>query len=182
MKYLISYFQTFPRPGPSKAARSLTIERSGWRRCRLEPVRLCLVLGLSARIIGAASFEGRLLDDSTGEPLVARVAVTDGNGKLVEVEGQHSHVQYLDKRWCYVNGSFRLQMPNSGASVEIRRGLETRPEFAAVTNDGTAQPIVRTFRLRRWIDMRREGYVCGDMFMPMRPPPRKPISRCWPRI
>ena len=127
------------------------------------PARLWLILGLSARLTAAASFEGRILDDATGEPSAARVAVTDGNGKFVEIEGKHSHVQYLDKRWCYVNGSFRLQIPDSGASLEIHRGLETRPESAAIARGETRQPIKKTFRLRRWIDMRRSGYLSGDV-------------------
>jgi hypothetical protein len=125
--------------------------------------RLWLILGLSARLAAASSFEGRILDDATEAPSAARVAVTDGNGKFVEIEGNHSHVQYLDKRWCYVNGSFRLQIPDSGASLEIRRGLETRPESVTISKSETRQPIPKTFRLRRWIDMRRNGYLSGDV-------------------
>ena len=50
--------------------------------------------------------EANIVDDATDEPLAARVAVTDSEGKFVEIEGKHDHVQYLDKRWCYVDGSF----------------------------------------------------------------------------
>ena len=90
-------------------------------------------------------------------PLAARVAVTDPDGKFVEIEGRHEHVQYLGKRWCYVDGAFALTIPASGAQIEIRRGLETLPLTAKLTAGE------KTFRLKRWIDMRSKGYVNGDI-------------------
>jgi hypothetical protein len=122
------------------------------------------MLGITVLLTNAATrFEGRILDDATGEPLAARVAVTNSYGKFVEIEGQHPHVQYLDKRWCYVKGSFALAVPDSGASIEIRRGLETRPISFDLTKRQTGPTIQKTFRLRRWIDMRRNGYLNGDV-------------------
>ncbi len=109
----------------------------------------------------AASTEGRLearvVDDVTGTPLAARVAVTNPDGKFVEIEGKHAHVQYLGKRWCYVEGAFAVTIPAPGAQIEIRRGLETLPLTA------TLAAGARTFRLKRWIDMRGKGYVNGDI-------------------
>jgi hypothetical protein len=133
------------------------------RSFHLHALGFCLLLGLPARLGAATAFEGRIVDDATGKPVAARVAVTDANGKFVEIEGQHAHVQYLNKRWCYVSGLFRLQIPAAGASLEIRRGLETRPESLTLSKGETSQPIQKTFRLRRWIDMRRNGYLSGDV-------------------
>jgi hypothetical protein len=104
--------------------------------------------------------EARVVDDANGAPLAARVAVTNPDGKFVEIEGNHAYVQYLGKRWCYVDGSFALAIPASGAQIEIRRGLETRPLSAAIAAGASGQ---KTFRLRRWIDMRSKGYVNGDI-------------------
>ena len=107
--------------------------------------------------------EARIVDDATGEPLAARVAVTNPDGKFVEIEGRHEHVQYLGKRWCYVDGSFALTIPESGAQLEIRRGFETRPLSADDhAGDASGKTIQKTFRLRRWIDMRSKGYLSGD--------------------
>ena len=67
--------------------------------------------------------EASVVDDATGEPSAARIAITDAQGKFVEIEGKHEHVQYLDKRWCYIDGSFALAIPADGASIEVRRGF-----------------------------------------------------------
>src|SRR5512136_2775328 len=71
--------------------------------------------------------EATIVDDQTGTPLAARVHATDGCGRLIEVAGSHSHVEYLGKRWCYVDGSFSLPLPDGGVELELWRGLETRP-------------------------------------------------------
>ena len=57
----------------------------------------------------------RIVDDASGQPLAARVAATHPDGKPLEVDGRHEHVQYLGKRWCYVDGSFTLAVPACGS-------------------------------------------------------------------
>ena len=119
---------------------------------------------LCGAVAGAAArLEARVVDDATGEPLAARVAATNPEGKFLEIEGRHEHVQYLGKRWCYVDGSFTLALPEAGALLEIRRGLETRPLSVKVAGDARGKAIQKTFRLRRWIDMRGKGYFNGDL-------------------
>lgn len=118
------------------------------------------MLGCRASAAGAGGrLEAKVVDDATGTPLAARVAVTNPDGKFVEIEGKHEHVQYLGKRWCYVDGSFAVAIPASGATIEIRRGLETLP----LSEKLSAKAAQKTFRLRRWIDMRSKGYVSGDI-------------------
>jgi hypothetical protein len=107
--------------------------------------------------------EARIIDDASGEALAARVAVTNPDGKFVEIEGRHEHVQYLGKRWCYMDGSFALTIPQGPVQLEIRRGFETRPLSATIAGNPSGKSIQRTFRLRRWIDMRRQGYANGDV-------------------
>ena len=107
--------------------------------------------------------EARIVDDADGKPLAARVCVTDGDGEALEIEGPHTHVQYLGQRWCYVDGSLSVRIPGSGAVVAIRRGFETRPVSEKVASAAAAGTIAPTFRLRRWIDMRGKGYVSGDV-------------------
>ncbi len=106
------------------------------------------MVGSCARSARAGTrLEARIVEDATGEPLAARVAVTNPDGKFLEIEGRHEHVQYLGKRWCYVDGSFALTIPEAGAKLEIRRGLETRPLSATITNDASGPSIQKTFRL-----------------------------------
>jgi hypothetical protein len=104
----------------------------------------------------------RIVDDADGGPLAARVSVTDGEARPLEIDGSHAHVQHLGRRWCYVDGSFSVALPASGAAVEIRRGFETRPVSEKVRR-GVSGTVDRTFRLRRWVDMRGRGYVSGDI-------------------
>lgn len=109
----------------------------------------------------ADRLEARILDDKTGQPVAATLALTDGEGKQLEIEGKHSHVEYLGKRRCYVDRAFVLNARPSRLVVELRRGLETLPLKTEVdlAQRGT-EPL--TFRLRRWMDMRELGYLSGD--------------------
>ena len=121
------------------------------------------MLGLSVQFsTGATRLEGRIVDDATGQLLAARVAITNPDGKFAELDGEHAHVQYLDKRWCYVDGVFSLTLPETGVVVEIRRGFETRPLNVTIASSTNGTAIQKTFRLRRWIDMRQKGYFNGD--------------------
>jgi len=123
-----------------------------------------LTLGCRAPAASAgARLEARVVDDATGAPLAARIAVTNPDGKFIEIDGKHAHVQYLSKRWCYVDGSFTLAIPASGATIEIRRGLETLPLSATIPGGASGKATQKSFRLRRWIDMCRQGYFNGDM-------------------
>ena len=68
------------------------------------PAGLCLThSGPFARAAGWLT--AQVVDDATGAPLAARVAVTDGTAPR-GIEGKHEHVQQLNKRWCYVDGAF----------------------------------------------------------------------------
>ncbi len=119
-------------------------------------------MGLPLSAGAAARLEANVVDDASGQPLAARVAVTDVHGKFVEIAGRHEHVDYLGKRWCYVDGSFALTIPEDGVSLEIRRGFETLPLSAKIAGGGSKK-VEKTFRLRRWIDMGSRGYVNGDI-------------------
>jgi hypothetical protein len=100
------------------------------------------ILGLT---MVPASHAGRLqanvLDDATGQPVAARVAITDAGGNFVEIAGDHAHVRYLDKRWCYVDGGFTARLPDSDVILEIRRGLETLPVKADIARSSSAKTL-----------------------------------------
>lgn len=122
-----------------------------------------LAAGFAGEMARAARLEARVVDGSSGAPLAARVAVTDSLGRFVEIDAAHAHVEYLGKRWCYVDGSFSLTVPPDGASLEIRRGLETLPLSATLTGGAGDETVQKTFRLHRWIDMASKGYANGDI-------------------
>jgi len=123
----------------------------------------CPAFGLAAPDPASTRLEARILDDATGQPLAARVAITNADGKFLEIEGDHAHVQYLGKRWCYVDGTFAVSIPASGADIEIRRGFETRPLSETILCDASGKIIQKEFRLRRWSNLGQKGYVNGDI-------------------
>jgi hypothetical protein len=128
-------------------------------------IAICLffaaILLFSWRGWGLERLEGRIVDDQTGQPLAATLVLSDGEGKALEIEGRHSHVQYLGKRRCYVDGTFALNALPARMKVEVRRGLET---FPLNTDIDFSKPESKnlTLRLRRWINMREQGYSSGD--------------------
>jgi hypothetical protein len=129
---------------------------------RLTGTSVCTALLLLCyRISALDRLEGRVLDDKTGMPVAATLVLSDGDGKPLEIDGKHAHVQYLGKRRCYIDGAFVLSARPSRMTVELRRGLETLPLKTQVdlTNHGSD---ALTFRLRRWIEMRDLGYQNGD--------------------
>lgn len=110
---------------------------------------------------GSRLFEGSVVDDATGQAVAARVAITNAHGKFVEIRGDHAHVEYLGKRWCYVNGRFSVEVPDAGTRIEIRRGFETLPlegPLPWLPAGGGA-----TFRLHRWINLSEQGWLNGDI-------------------
>jgi len=123
---------------------------------------LCLAI-MTSSADAALRLEAHVVDDATGDPLAARVAVSDAEGKIVEIAGRHDHVEYLGKRWCYVDGSFALTVPAEGVSLEIRRGFETLPVSTRIGGKALRKKIEKTYRLHRWINLAGQGYVNGDI-------------------
>jgi hypothetical protein len=111
---------------------------------------------------GARPLTARIVDDATGAALAARVAVTDTHGQPVEI-AEAEQVQSLGKRWSYVDGAFTVEVPTGGVTIEIRRGLETRPIVERIPGGLSEEPAVKTFRLRRWANLRERGFVSGDL-------------------
>jgi hypothetical protein len=125
-----------------------------------------LLLLLTYRISGSDRLETRIVDDKTGHPIAATVVITDAEGKVIEIEGKHPHVEYLGKRRCYVDGAFSLASRPTRLTIELRRGLETLPLRAEVDlAQKRSEPL--TFRLQRWIEMRDQGYLSGDTHVHM---------------
>ena len=118
---------------------------------------------ITASLIGGQSvcqgkFVAQIVSQETGEPVAATVRLTDEAGALVEIEGEHAHVEYLQLRWCYVDGEIQVERPDSeGLNMTIRRGLETIPLETTIGNEPE-----QVFRLKRWINMKEEGYISGD--------------------
>jgi hypothetical protein len=124
---------------------------------------LSLILPVSLFVLGAwhqgpSSVRVDLFDTSSGEPTAASVSVTDESENPLEIEGGHSHVDYLDRRWCYVDGTFVVRTSAKSIKLDVRRGPETIPVSRTVqVSEGPLK-----IEMQRWINMNDRGYTSGD--------------------
>jgi hypothetical protein len=117
----------------------------------------CLLLTASCN--RQINYEYTIIDDISGEQLAARVSVTDRYGQSVHIEGVHTDVEYLGKKWCYTDGHVSVTVAGKGGVLEVRRGPETIPVKISLDN-GPAQSEVK---LHRWTDRHQMGYLNGDI-------------------
>jgi len=110
---------------------------------------------------GEKGFRGRIVSAETGLPIAATVSVTSGNGLDVNLDGVYEYVNYLGKKRWYVDGAFSVTTREDSLYIEIRHGLETIPVKALIDLSGS-DSMVKEFRLKRWINMAKMGYYCGD--------------------
>ena len=62
--------------------------------------------------------------------------------------------------WC-VPGPFEMALPPGEWEIAVRRGLEHLPLFDTITLK-PGEAAQRTYRPRRWVDMRKLGWFSGD--------------------
>ena len=100
-----------------------------------------------------------ITDDLTGGLLAARVSVTDRYGQSLHIDGVHTDVEYLGKKWCYTDGQFSVTVPCKGGVLEVRRGPETIPVKISLDS----RPAKSEVKLHRWTDRHKMGYLNGDI-------------------
>jgi hypothetical protein len=122
------------------------------------PLALALVTGLGARSAVAAPVRGQIVDDASGKTVAARAYLCRGDEPLLP-PGFSSYSQG-DERHFLVPGEFALDLEPGRYRLRIERGLEYIP--VEVDLD-VPQDTMRTVRLRRWVDMSREGWYSADM-------------------
>jgi hypothetical protein len=100
-----------------------------------------------------------IVDDVSGEQLSARIAVIDNDGKAMSIDGNPTMIEYLNKHWCYTDGSFSITSGAENIELEVQRGFETLPVKVSVDKRKKNQVI----KLQRWTNMQQKGYMCGDI-------------------
>jgi hypothetical protein len=110
---------------------------------------------------GQVTFRGRVIDAETQLPLAATVSVTNGEGRALNLDGEHDHVFYLGKKRWYVDGEFSITTDEDSLFIEIRHGLETFP-VSEIIYPNESSTTVREFKLKRWVNMIEMGFMSGD--------------------
>jgi hypothetical protein len=121
-----------------------------------------------------------VLSEDTGRPVPAMVRLlwrTDGisrqpgngiefapqfdkQGKASGARNANLPGPLADSFWC-VPGPFDMALAPGKWQIGVRRGVEHQAVFEDVTI-ASGQTIARTFRPRRWVDMRKRGWWSGD--------------------
>jgi hypothetical protein len=113
----------------------------------------------------------RVRDARTGEPLAARVEVTDPDGRFhwTPLRGPSYSVgrekvgwrtplwEFQPGPYFYVDADADLGVDPKGKVARVHHGFEYRPAVVEVPDDGVLE-----VRLDRWIDMRERGWYPGQ--------------------
>jgi hypothetical protein len=121
---------------------------------------------------GKAYLHVDVVDAQTGAVTPARVHFRGFGGEYIAPVGHHTDV---NPRWfedvggdviigattyAYVDGRFQAELPVGPVGVEVVKGFEYEPLRTVVTVKPGQRKL--TLRLRRWSDLRREGFYSGD--------------------
>jgi len=145
----------------------------GWRE--LEESGVVERHGVRLRIAehGRNWVRTRIVDDLTGMPLPCRIHFRSVDGVPYPPAGHHSDVRNDvwnasiggDVRlgqavYAYIDGTCEGWLPRGEILVDVARGFEYEPLRERVTIEPGRQEL--TLRLRRWCDLRSEGWFSGD--------------------
>ena len=129
---------------------------------------------LPLRVGESGLLEGRLVESEGGASTIGRIRAIDAEGRYrppLEVGyGLILRPRRAAARWSYASGSFRLRAPAGKIRISIRRGLEYTPIDEELHLEA-GQTLRRTFELKRWVHMEREGWHSGDTHIHMLDPP-----------
>ncbi|MDE2665460.1 MAG: CehA/McbA family metallohydrolase [Acidobacteriota bacterium] len=129
---------------------------------------------LPFRVAESGLLEGRLVESEGGAPTIGRIRVTDEEGRFrAPLEADYGLVLRPRRdpaRWSYASGKFRLRAPAGKIRISIRRGMEYLPIDEELELEA-GQTLRRTFGLKRWAHMEREGWHSGDTHIHMLDPP-----------
>lgn len=117
------------------------------------------ILFIHSSCTNTNQYHFKIVDTISGEQLAARISVTDTCGKSIDIDGKPTHAEYLDKSWCYTDGSFSVTAKGEGLNLEVQRGPETVPVKIPLKKGGYNQ----TIKLQKWTTIRQKDYMNGDV-------------------
>lgn len=156
---------------------------------------LCLLLFIltpDLRAQNAVPVAIRVLEAATGKPTPVRVRITRVGRPFPGLPAEALAVMYglwdhadgygfQPDSSFYTSGTFRLSLPPGPYQLTLSKG----PEFLDQQHElvvRAANPLSRTFSMKRWIDMAARGWYSADDHIHIRRSPREnPILLDWLR-
>ena len=140
------------------AGKELEAQPSGVRIEILEPEKVWL--------------HGQVVDTATGHTTPARLAFRSKEGRYIPPYGHRGEIndhlfqdygadaRLTDSNFCYVDGTFQVELPLGAVFVEITKGFE----YEAMRRKLTIERGQRELKLEisRFVDFRSKGWVTGD--------------------
>lgn len=122
-------------------------------------VSACFFVAFMSCVVSHAGQLELITLDESGDPLPCRILVR-GTDDRCAVLADSVTVDTGRDRWFMSSGRCRVDVPYGNATVRIEHGLEyvRIKERLRVSSGGES----RTYRLRRWIDMKKRGYHAGE--------------------
>jgi hypothetical protein len=130
--------------------------------------RVCLTTVICfAAVLCAASLSVQVIDEY-GSQVAARVYLSDSPGRAWFPGSALSYKKVRreasEQHFVPLNGSFDIDLPPGSYDLVIERGKEYIPVTERIKVEAGGK-VRKTFRLRRWIDMKARGWYSGDMHL-----------------
>jgi hypothetical protein len=110
----------------------------------------------------------RVLDDETGKPIPARLAIktSDGRYHLDRLATSTEKWPNVEAHATFMDGEETYELPAGVTSISAAHGMEY--EVATKTIEAKPNQLIQVeLRLKRFVNMRKAGWVAGDLHMHM---------------
>lgn len=94
-----------------------------------------------------------VVDESSSKPIFARVVLRNAAGAVVDSTGYRT----LNGHFVPPDG-WKVALPKGRCSARVDAGFEFFAADEEWTHEGAAE---KKFALKRWVDLRKDGWVCG---------------------
>lgn len=144
----------------------ISLDSTALARLGLATVLLTIVATAAATDVGQLAV--RVVDDATGEAIPARLILQTSDGKYLGDRLGASAQQWpnIEAHGLFMDGDETFEIPEGKTTLIAAHGLEYKAESRHV--DVRAGKTARVeLRLKRVVDMRRSGWVSGDLHVHM---------------
>lgn len=127
--------------------------------------------GIGLATPGGDALPCKVIDQSSGRPIPARLRLTDARGNDVVPAGhaselapdaQQGDVRFQSKRFAYIDGTFSLDPKSLPVRYQVIKGYESVIEEGQISPDNLREKGV-VIPLSRWSSLADQGWYSGDV-------------------